>query len=1343
MSDFPKKENGYQGEARHQGDLVIPFNTSRDMVFVFDPRGIVLDVNRIALQRLGYSVDELKGKSVLLTHPLQRQEEATRLLNEISSGKRNSCPIPLVTKYGVEIPVETRFLNGNWYGKQALLGIAHDVSLDLQLEAEARESLESARTARRQLARLLEAATKIQQATIEREVMDIVAPAVCDAGWETSLVVLFYNWEIVEEVYYGLSDEEIAQIQSVKLTAQERSKRFGPEVDRFLVGHSYFIPSNLQELLGKGRPIRKSRRKKVPGDTWENQDALYIPLRDSGGNILGAIHLDDPTDGQRPTEHSLRYLEFFADIAALKIHDLRLEASREKTDQALKESEHRLRHAQNLSGVGSWSWNLITNKRAWSDELYKIFEMDPAEEITTEISRKFVHPDDLPAFEQSLKEVYEGKSAWSTRRRIIMPDGRIKHLRASTQAELDEQGNLIGMIGAIQDVTESVAMFKQLEESEYKYRSLFENASDGIAITRNGLIEFVNPRLAEIIGYPFREILGRKFIEYIVPEEREKMWEIYRNRLKGEGIDGIYETKCLNNRGEAVPIEINSTLINYEGDQAVLSFLRDVSARKQAEAALAEKEELLRATIESTADGILVVDSAGKVKYANHQFATLWRIPEELLRSGDDDKLLGFVLNQLVDPDAFIAEVKRLYDSADESFDVLRFKDGRVFERYSAPLFDLSNITGRVWSFRDVTARRKAEEAVSMSRERMDLALQGADLGMWDWDITTDTLVWDDRLVKQLGYEPGEIKPNRSLAHMMIHPNDVERSQRLFTEHLEGISEAFECEFRLKTKSGRVKWILSKGRVVTRDKNGRPLRVTGTHFDITEQKNAVSSLRESEQKQRALLDAIPDMMFIIRIDGVIVSYRASISEQMYRRPEEFMGQKLGEVIPPEIAIRAMRALENTIKTGQICKLEYALDMPDQITREYEARVVAYSEDEALFIIRDITETVRLRDLESRAQRLETAGSVAGQVAHDFNNLLGPIMAYPELIRDVLHEDHPAINYLRSIENAARQMSEINQQLLTLGRRGHYNQEPLNLNRIVEQVASDTHALSKTVSVILNLAPDLMNIRGGEAQIYRAVANLINNAVDAIQSTGNIEISTENFYAEESVDSHSRVPQGEYIKLTISDSGCGIPENKMGRIFEPFYTSKTVNKERGSGLGLSVVDGVVKDHCGYIDIASKLGEGTSFYIYFPITREELSEQSFDQIPKGHEAVLIVDDDETQRDVSTRLLQKLGYTVDSVPGGEEAVSLIQKKTFDLLILDMVMPHGIDGSETYRRIQQIIPDQRALIVSGFSETERVVEIQKLGAGAFVRKPLTLSSLALAVRTELDRKQTVDIDR
>lgn len=493
-------------------------------------------------------------------------------------------------------------------------------------------------------------------------------------------------------------------------------------------------------------------------------------------------------------------------------------------------------------------------------------------------------------------------------------------------------------------------------------------------------------------------------------------------------------------------------------------------------------------------------------------------------------------------------------------------------------------------------------------------------------------------------------------------------------------------------------------------------------------------LRESEERFKGYISHAPEAIFVINADGRFIEANNAACDMTGFSTAELLTMLLIDLVAPEGLTAFQTGFDQLKATGQLVA-EIRLRCKSGVIIWVSLKAVPVTATRYLVFCSDITETKRLQTLESRADRLELAGRIAGQVAHDFNNLLGPLMAYPEFIREELPGNQTALAYLDDIESAAQQIANINQDLLTMGRRGHYNLEVLNLNRIIQRAIKEIDPCSPAAVIDLDLAEDLRNIKGGGTQIHRVIANLLCNALDAIHSDGRINIRSENYRADGATGTYTSIPAGEYVMLTISDNGCGIEEALIDKIFDPFFTSKSTDKKRGSGLGLSVVDSVMKDHHGFVDLKTTAGEGTSFFLYFPITRETVSTDQAVSYEGGSESVLVVDDESLQRDVSCELLSRLGYRVDSVDNGEKAVDLLKQNQRDLIVLDMIMPPGIDGAETYRRILQIHPMQKAIIVSGYSESDRVRLALELGAGDFIKKPFTLNQIAIAVKKELGR--------
>ncbi|MEA1997346.1 MAG: ATP-binding protein, partial [Gemmatimonadota bacterium] len=409
---------------------------------------------------------------------------------------------------------------------------------------------------------------------------------------------------------------------------------------------------------------------------------------------------------------------------------------------------------------------------------------------------------------------------------------------------------------------------------------------------------------------------------------------------------------------------------------------------------------------------------------------------------------------------------------------------------------------------------------------------------------------------------------------------------------------------------------------------------------------------------------------------------------------------------------------------------------------------------------EIKEEQKRRKLEeqlARSQKMESLGILAGGVAHDLNNILTGIVSYPQLmsiqidmILQALEEGSPEKrqlseirNNMETIMNSGQRAADVVQDLLTLARRGISTLKILNLNDIVSNLLSSPEFdklknIHPHVQYKINTEPGLLNIRGSEIHIFKALMNLVINASEAMPGGGEITITTANRYIDKPIRGYDHIQEGDYAVLRVADNGVGIPQEDLQRIFEPFYTKKIMGRS-GTGLGMAVVWGTVKDHSGYIDIESAKNEGTTCCLYFPATREEVEKKKAfisakDYLGNG-ETILIVDDIREQREIASQILTAIGYAVEVVSSGEEAIEYVKEKSFNLLLLDMIMDPGIDGLDTYLGILEIYPKQKAVIASGFAETERVKEAQKLGAGVYVKKPYTIEKLGMAVRNELDK--------
>jgi signal transduction histidine kinase/CheY-like chemotaxis protein len=377
----------------------------------------------------------------------------------------------------------------------------------------------------------------------------------------------------------------------------------------------------------------------------------------------------------------------------------------------------------------------------------------------------------------------------------------------------------------------------------------------------------------------------------------------------------------------------------------------------------------------------------------------------------------------------------------------------------------------------------------------------------------------------------------------------------------------------------------------------------------------------------------------------------------------------------------------------------------------------------------------------RSQKMEALGLLAGGVAHDLNNVLSGIVSYPDMLLMRLPGDSDLRRPLSVMRSSGQKAAAIVQDLLTLARRGVTNFEVLNLNTLIDEYLQSPELEKLTsyhpkVEIQTNLQAGLFNIKGSAIHLKKSLMNLVSNAAEALPDGGRVRITTQNLTINRRLEGRKDMVEGDYVVLYVADNGSSIDKEDLGRIFEPFYTKKKMGRS-GTGLGLAVVWGTVEDHHGYIHVSSEIGHGTLMELYLPATDKRL-EHPARTIPqndyRGHgERILVVDDMPAQREITSEILTELGYRVETVASGEEAVGFVRDNKVDLVILDMIMDPGIDGLETYTRLRAIRPDLKTLLVSGFSETGRVKNAQRLGAGAYVKKPFSIETIGLAVHKEL----------
>ena len=496
------------------------------------------------------------------------------------------------------------------------------------------------------------------------------------------------------------------------------------------------------------------------------------------------------------------------------------------------------------------------------------------------------------------------------------------------------------------------------------------------------------------------------------------------------------------------------------------------------------------------------------------------------------------------------------------------------------------------------------------------------------------------------------------------------------------------------------------------------------------------ALRRAEDKNRAILSAMPDLMFCLSRDGTFLEFFSVKEEDLYVPAEQIVGKSIRDLIP-HVADRAIQACTDALDTGKTQLFEYSLDMPDG-KRHFEARHAPFGDSEVLAIIRDVTQREEARQerevLEAQmqlTQKLESLGVLAGGIAHDFNNLLTSILGNVGLAVRELDSSHPVHARLRDIERGAERAADLTAELLAYSGKAAFVVEPLDLAALAREMVHLLHtAISKKAQLSLDLEPNLPLCEGDATQVRQIMMNLITNASDALEdrvgvvrlTAGHLDADTG--YLRDCIVNPG-LPAGDYVFIEVTDTGCGMDAETRGHIFEPFFTTKFT----GRGLGLAAVLGIVRGHGGTLRIDSEPERGTTIRVLFPVTDRELThteeESSFGE-PHGTETVLVVDDEEAVRQAVTSILDSAGYLVLVASNGPEAIEMFEEAHdhIDLVLLDMTMPL-MDGEETFHALRAIDPDVSVLLTSGYVEQDALGRFGDVGPIGFVQKPYQPATL------------------
>jgi two-component system cell cycle sensor histidine kinase/response regulator CckA len=497
----------------------------------------------------------------------------------------------------------------------------------------------------------------------------------------------------------------------------------------------------------------------------------------------------------------------------------------------------------------------------------------------------------------------------------------------------------------------------------------------------------------------------------------------------------------------------------------------------------------------------------------------------------------------------------------------------------------------------------------------------------------------------------------------------------------------------------------------------------------------------SEKRYECLVNNSPDIIYTLGLDGSFTYVNPAWERILGHKTEEVMGKSVAEFVCENDVDRCVQLFtrvkeEGTTATDTSCMLIHRTGAPRLFSISAAPNLDAGGNVIGIVgIFKDITEQRRLEDELAQAQKMKAIGTLAGGIAHDFNNLLMGIQGHASLMFLDADSDHPHYEHLKGIEDIVESGAGLTKQLLGFARGGKYEVKPTSLNELMDKTAHMFGRTRKEIALHTTYQKDVWPSEVDRGQIEQVLLNLYVNAWHAMDGGGDLYLQTENVILDEKHGSPLGVVPGNYVKISVKDTGAGIDEEIKRRIFEPFFTTKEMG--RGTGLGLASAYGIIQNHGGVIDVDSKAGKGTTFNIYLPASAKRIpkEEDGPTKLLRGTESVLLVDDEDMIIDVGQEILEEMGYTVFLARSGKEAVETYAKNkhSIDMVILDMIMP-DMGGGEAYDRIKEVNPNVKVLLSSGYSIEGQASDILARGCNGFIQKPFSVKRLSHTIRQVLD---------
>jgi len=648
----------------------------------------------------------------------------------------------------------------------------------------------------------------------------------------------------------------------------------------------------------------------------------------------------------------------------------------------------------------------------------------------------------------------------------------------------------------------------------------------------------------------------------------------------------------------------------------------------------------------------------------------------------------------------------------------------------------------------DAVERRRFEQERCETREEFRTFSEFASDCVY-WRAPNKTILYIAPPCLQVtGHSPDEFYASPELLDSLVHPDD----RLLWKNHshpADGDRSPKVLQHRIVTKQGETRWVTHVCRCVC-DKAGTFLGVRGSYYDITEFRRAEQALREHEQRCGRITETLRDSLFTVRIENghpvQTIHSPASVAVTGYT-PEECS-------LDPNAWIQMVHEEDRAAFEGQVARvlsgqetqpLEHRIRRKDGLTCWVRTTLVPHYDSQGNLLsydglVLDLSEQKRLEAGVRQGQKMEAIGTLAGGIAHDFNNILAAIVGYTQLAREDVPEDRRVQANLEEVLKAALRAKDLVRQILTFSRQKEEERTPLSIGSLVKEALRMLRAsLPTTVEIRQHIKCKSDFVLADPTQIHQVLMNLCANAAHAMRERGGVlGISLEDIDVDsDAAGKHPDLEPGPYVNLTVSDTGCGMTPGVREKIFDPYFTTKKTGE--GTGMGLAVVQGIVKSYQGSIEVHSEPGKGTTFRVFLPRIESPVKPETKtpDVVPEGSERILFVDDEAALANLGKYMLERLGYQVESKTSSIEALEAFREQPdrFDLLITDMTMPN-MTGTELAREITGIRPKLPVVICSGYSDLISEEKAKAMDIREFIMKPVIKRDIARAVRRVLDQE-------